>query len=119
MANFLGKTTIWTPPDVAGRPAIGFVISRSAVRVRSPAPIESTTYRDMQPSGIRLCQQHGPAVSALGLRHAGQAAGQQPVEAQHQARPPPLRLTGQWEPFGSDMSRPLKRNPAIRRRRGG
>ena len=37
-ANSLGKTTIWTPPDVAGRPARGFVISRSAVRVRSPAP---------------------------------------------------------------------------------
>ena len=45
-ANFLGKTTIWTPPDVAGQATSRFVISRSAVRVRSPAPIKSTTYED-------------------------------------------------------------------------
>ena len=37
-ANFLGKTPVWTPPDVAGQATLGFVISRSAVRVRSPAP---------------------------------------------------------------------------------
>ncbi len=36
--NSLGKTPIWTPPDAAGQATSGFVISRSAVRVRSPAP---------------------------------------------------------------------------------
>ena len=45
-ANSLGKTTIWTHPDLAGRPRMRFVISRSAVRVRSPAPLEAITYRD-------------------------------------------------------------------------
>ena len=59
-ANPLGKTTIWTHLDVAGRPAIGFVMSRSAVRVRSPAPIESITYRDVRPGEVGLCQHHVP-----------------------------------------------------------
>ena len=54
-ANFPGKTTFWTHPDVAGRPAIGFVISRSAVRVRSPATIDSTTYRDLNSSVAAAC----------------------------------------------------------------
>ena len=91
-----------------------FVISRSAVRVRSPAPIESITYRDMQPGGVGLCQHHvppsRPSVSIT-------PRGRPPATTCRSSAPSPdrlLRLADQREAFGSDVSRPLKRGPAIR-----
>ena len=71
--NSLGKTTIWTPPDVAGQATLGFVISRSAVRVRSPAPIKSTTYRVSRDRRLRPCRHYvgkSPAQSRKSQRRA-------------------------------------------------
>ena len=45
-----------------------FVISRSAVRVRSPAPIESTTYRDPDLNAAAVCH-HGVTNHQAAGRH--------------------------------------------------
>ena len=63
-----------------------FVISRSAVRVRSPAPIESITYRDSRDRRLRLCRHYVEA-------NPPHRAARSSAARQHRER---LRRTPRW-----------------------
>ena len=51
-----------------------FVISRSAVRVRSPAPIKSITYRDSRNRRLRLCRHYVGKLPAQARKSQRRAA---------------------------------------------
>ena len=106
------------PYGVARRSVQFFVIGRSAVRVRSPAPIESTTYRVSQTSGIGPCQHHAPPLQPSFRSRPGTGRWQTTCRSSAPGPDRLFRLSGQREPFSSDVSGPLN-GPAIRRRRGG
>ncbi len=116
-ANFLEKTTIPTHPDAAGRPSIGFVISRSAVRVRSPAPLESITLRRsrVQTYPTRVTTVSPPIRRWIGLatpppRRSTNSSGQ----PAHSTRGQPSTTAGQVRnrPAKSRQSEGVRHEPA-------
>ena len=98
-------------PPSSSTPGRDGVISRSAVRVRSPAPIESITYRDVRPGEVGLCQHHvPPSLPSVSITPRGRPLANDLPRSSVPSSDPLLRLTGQRKAFVSD------RVPAIGRR---
>ena len=128
--------SVRNPGTAYKRNSACFVISRSAVRVRSPAPIESITYRDIQPGGGGLCQQHVPPfqpsvsvtprdrplanhLSKLGTKSGPAASANRPAGAVWLRRVPAVEV----KPCDSMASRRLRSRALVgpdagQRRRG-